>query len=156
MLRRIKEKTGFSKLTFSLSFNTDRYRYFHTKWSIITHHSWIKLISVFQIDGHKSLEVKYCPKSKKPIRHGKTSDSRNYVIVHLYETACWQSEDSLPTWGSNMKVRDKFDICLALWVLSFTGCACRDASFQAMAWIQAFMKSIFLHFYLFSTHFGGL
>ena len=26
---------------------------------------------------------------------------------------------------------------------------CRDVSFQAIAWIQAFMKSKFLHFYLF-------
>ena len=31
----------------------------------------------------------------------------------------------------------------------------RDVSFQAIAWIQAFMKFKFPHFYLFSAHFGG-
>ena len=31
----------------------------------------------------------------------------------------------------------------------------RDVSFQAVTWIQAFMKSNFLHFYLFSARFGG-
>ena len=31
----------------------------------------------------------------------------------------------------------------------------RDVSFQAIAWIQAFMKCKFPHFYLFSACFGS-
>ena len=31
----------------------------------------------------------------------------------------------------------------------------RDVSFQAIAWIQAFMKLKFPHFYLFLARFGG-
>ena len=31
----------------------------------------------------------------------------------------------------------------------------KDVSFQPIAWIQTFMKSKFLHFYLFVAHFGA-
>ena len=37
------------------------------------------------------------------------------------------------------------------WALFLVTISCRDVSFQAIGWIQAFMKSKFLQFYLFSA-----